>query len=437
MRETPLQVVKPVDHSGHGEPTDIEVREMITGSQKINEGRYGLIFKFNTANQGQAVAQSLGDDDNGDRVAKLIKVYSGTKGAQEFKMHSKIHEILAAAKNPEEVAQTPRPLLFKDMEMTPELESFLKKSGLALAPNRAEVIIMDYVPGDDLATILYREALKRHPNYRHISSEEIDKMDFFHLEREVQGILRFSQPGGKARDEGERNHEMMKVQTENAKILYTFLRRKGFILHPDIIKQMKGAVELCHKNGVALLDGHHRNWMVVGNYEALDDPEKKPRVMAIDFDEAVEFAGPLSDDVYQLSDGRRAAPEEAIIRELEVLTRPLEEDMVSERKDELVDLIAEARARIASPNWQKSVQKILDRRGGRRVFDVIDLEVEYVILSQSVEHFVALLIKLIDDGLITSTNAAEAVRKLVGGEKIRLSPAEENKLRLLLSYFEK
>jgi hypothetical protein len=73
--------------------------------------------------------------------------------------------------------------------------------------NESECLSMEFIEGDDLATALYREALKRKVDEigtdRSGVYQNIDELSFAELEFYIANNFEFSTPGGKGANEAE------------------------------------------------------------------------------------------------------------------------------------------------------------------------------------------------------------------------------------------
>ena len=193
-----------------------------------------------------------------------------------------------------------------------------------VAGSRVEMIVMDYIEGDDIATHLFKEVIKRHPNTVHLV-RDVDVMTFPDLMQAVAEAMGRKVPGGKARDEGAREYEERKVFNENAQQMYLFLKRRGFRLNPIILEQIKKTITAFHDHGIVFRDGHHRNFIVQGSLETPTNPQlPPPQVTVIDYGHSQEFSGSYNPDLY-IEENKKFPDDFAIIRELEQLVETFSE----------------------------------------------------------------------------------------------------------------
>lgn len=276
---------------------------------KFNEGNNGIILKLRMEDIPPKLLSDLkeaGIELGDQKVAKILKIYSGGKGRQEFEMQKKAHELVDRQPDKEKYAQVPRPYFYRDFAVGDAAKESIK--GMTEKPygaDRVEMFMMDFVPGDDVAAILHKEVARRHPKTVDIA-DHVDEMRFDDLQDRVQQALGFARPGGKSRDDGIRDAENRKVNNENAKKIDTFLDQRGFHIDPAVVSQIENTMALFHKNGLAFRDGHQRNFMISGDYAAAvpgAERQGPPQVFVIDFGAATELGGRRLDDVFHEVDG--------------------------------------------------------------------------------------------------------------------------------------
>lgn len=287
-------------------------------AKKINEGRNGIIFRLEgIAEEVSKKLASAGYMVSNEQIAKILKISKKGAGEHEYRMQQKALDIVDSLDDKNGYAQVPMLHGYCELPVTVEVKEKLETFGFDSSNKRADIIFMDYIEGEDIATGLYREVIKRHPRTVHLK-DVANQLDFEDLQKEVSHALGFTIPGGKARDENERMIEQYRIMQMNMERLVAFLKRSGFQLNPAIPKQIAKTIELFHKKGLCLRDAHHRNFLVTGNLEAGKNGEELPcQVYAIDFGSAVEFDGRYSEDAYidEVS-GARFPNDETIVAQL-------------------------------------------------------------------------------------------------------------------------
>ncbi len=302
-------------------------------SVRINEGNNGVIFRVDLKEIPPAVTEYVEQTQGGlqikdDQVIKTLKIYAAGAGHYEFQLQQTAWEAVrvAMAANPDkEYAQIPAPMLDRDLPVTSDkTRDWLDQQGLTNIHDNMEILLMDYIPGHDLATVLYRELVRRHPKFRdqafRVDLPENDQdalTDFKKLQDLVADRLSFYTPGGKSRDVGERAYEQRKVETANIVMIIKELKRCGFELHPTILKQLKNTVDLLNSQHLFLRDFHLRNAMVVGDPSA--DAATPPQAFVLDFGRAIQDDSLTPDEMARPSEGVKYMRDDTVVRQLQVL----------------------------------------------------------------------------------------------------------------------
>lgn len=326
---------------------DAFIEQIIQGAEKINEGNNGVILSIDSSKLPEEFIEILTkrglEFPSNEQVIKILKIYREGYGRKEFETQRRAHEIISSS-DQTDIAGVPKPLLFHELGITEtRTRESLKRMGLTAIGDRVDLILMDRIEGDDLATILYREVIERHPKSRHLRGQS-GTLSLEDLGGEIARILNFRIAGGKSQDESEREFERMKVSNQNADRLFTFLRKNGFRLNPKITMQITNALDAFHTSGLAFRDGHERNIMICG-----EDPsataENPPRAFIVDFGNAVLFEGRYQDkrsELYQ-EGNRQLISDEYILSRLRSLSDPPEER--GELREEITSLLERIESR--------------------------------------------------------------------------------------------
>ena len=337
---------------------------------KANEGMNGYIMRLPSDAIPAHVLLQLREQGfdlpEQDQAMKILKIYSAGEGRYEADMQKKARTILQEhGANKEQYAQVPQVFFTKDIPVTNSSRHRFQELGVALGSDHAEVIGMEFVEGDDLATGLYREVLKRkvqeHGEAFLGLPYSVERMNVRELQEYVSRILDFRRPGGKAVTEAERQHEQRLVNTENTTKLTNYLRRSGFVLDPRIVTQIKNTLELLHEHHFAHRDAHHRNIMVRGSLAKQPNSSEAPQTFLIDFGTATTFEGSYQEsakDLYQdvsTTKGRMNFVDDMlIISQLEELTKSKEQESDERALRYLADLRREflTRKNSNNPLWK-------------------------------------------------------------------------------------
>ncbi len=265
---------------------DAILTRLIEQGEFLNAGNNGIIFKIDTDKIPGLlfdIQAQEGNPINTDVVAKLLKISSSQARIAEFNAHRAAYDINVHAHHNDlkkKFARIPQPITHHTAHLTPEIhKTLMSKNQHAMMSSHADIIMMDFVPGEDLAAILCKFVL--HANDPHSFSDELlatfSPEQLHSLAGEVAG---YSTPGGKGSNEVEREFERLKVERENELKLYKLAQRQGFILNPLIGEKIKNTIFALNQENLHHNDLHHRNIMVAGGY-GLDTPD--PDVFIIDF----------------------------------------------------------------------------------------------------------------------------------------------------------
>lgn len=298
----------------------IEARHTIS-----NSGHNGIILKFLEEEVPPDIRELVFSDreenSEGSLSVKALKIYIQGEAAKEFKALQKARKIVRENNNDSTpLARVPKAHISRDVEISEGFQTFLNENGASLVNRKVGIVIMDYIEGIDLATLLYKEALERtYKDGDPYSLDELKDMPFNDLHRTLGNKLQFSTPGGKSRAENERGFEEEKIKNENAEKLFTALEENGFVLPPAILEQVENTIRSFHKNSFYHNDLHERQIILKdGNLE-------NPQTFIIDY-------GTASESGANPEPGKKIMDDEAIIRRLKRLTKT-NEQRAKEQKD--------------------------------------------------------------------------------------------------------
>ena len=273
-------------------------------ARKVNEGNNGVIFKVDFRGASDLVRKRL--EQNGfpiedEQAVKILKFGQTEDARNEFEMQERFYECLREARDKSKpMAKIPRPVACRSITVDGPLREKLMAEGIKFPGDKIDVMVMDLIKGEDMATIMYRSVIEHHPRTVHLRNQ-VQHLTFSELAFEVEQALGFTKAGGKGRTENERLQEQAKVDADNRKKVYAELRRTGFKLHPSIEPQMRNALEQIHRHGLIHRDAHHRNFMIEG--ETGPDAKQPPQVYIIDFGGAKTFEGEYSERLFSESAG--------------------------------------------------------------------------------------------------------------------------------------
>lgn len=268
---------------------EANIELVLVSHRKINQGTNGVLYKFGIDEMSSELRQALEARNSRidkDAAVKLLKVYSPGQGQHEFDMQMKAYQIVKNSPHPKRLAWVPKPIMCRDIEISDYARQKLNADGAGLTENKAEVLIMDFVEGDDLLKLLYVKALREHNKLvrergfgvRQKADHEIEAIgevdipdDEEQLHARIAEVFHFPKTLIRAREHAEREHFNMVAFNENNIKVYHFLRQQGFRLNPVIVDQIKHTLELYRDQKFFHNDAHERNFLIVGDPEVSAD----------------------------------------------------------------------------------------------------------------------------------------------------------------------
>lgn len=308
-------------------------------ARKINEGKNAVILKVDTNVLQKGVREvflQAAPEDPGDSAIKIFKLNNHLLNQHEFDMQKHAEALLKDRANDPNFAQVPRTWSLDDVQLTSGAMNQLLSCDLTQAKEgKVSMIVMDFIPGDDLATALYREVVKRHPKTVHLANH-VAEMDYTDLSEIVGHALDMRKPGGKSSNAAERAFEDAKVQAENSNKLFAYLEKTDFRIHPSIVTQISNTMKLFHDNGFYVRDAHHRNIMVVGEIDASKGESRvTPKVFLIDFATATVIQKG-EDPYYDRLSGNNLLSDDFVVNTLKnIHAQPAKADEVERLRDDL------------------------------------------------------------------------------------------------------
>ncbi|MBU1132179.1 aminoglycoside phosphotransferase family protein [Patescibacteria group bacterium] len=417
---------------------------LVKYAEKINEGNNGVVFlvDFDKVSDDMGVEfgevlREFGLSIEGTGVVKVLKVYRPGAGKHEFEMQKRAFDIIN--KTSGSIAKVANPILFRDISLTKATQDFLMNRGLKSAPGRAEIILMDFIPGVDLANYLYRAVVKTHSRLRHLVSA-VDQLSFSELHENVGMALGFSDPGGKGKTREAKSIEEEKVYNKNEELLYQYLERKEFRFPRELLDQYNAAINALHENGVCWRDAHQRNFMI----EEKEGPsEKSYQGYIIDFGSSTVFEGTEPPQECYLGATKRFIDDRAVIRIMRqfAITKNEKVDVEVERKKQELRKLEERIGKNQRFNliWKNFLEKIFE--SAEKDTDILK-EGFHQIMQMHVpggENFKVdlisiFLLKSINLGAATTSSVKNFISNVVTKEQIPISTI--NKLVFSLKLFQ-
>lgn len=167
------------------------IEEILESSQFRDVGTEGIIYRLEKDNIPEGLIDFLESQEislEGDLASKVFKIYTKGQGENEFKALKRAYKYLEELPDTSNYALVPNPIFFKEIEISDSTKKSLGERGKEIVGNKVEVILMDYVKGDDLMTLLYGKSLQ------YIQEEDYDEkraeeMDYLSLTRFVEDEL--------------------------------------------------------------------------------------------------------------------------------------------------------------------------------------------------------------------------------------------------------
>ena len=283
----------------------------IEASWKINEGNNGIVCLFEMDKAEEEVRKALFELnaklENKEHLAnKILKIYRPGEGEKEFGLQKEFWQAVENHSEKEKMMKIPEPLVFKDIavrtkdvqqklnkwgfkiptfSLPEELKSkierekretldgpmreidfteeelkiihnFAAQSNFKVPEVRAEIFLMDMVEGEDLATLIYREVIKKHPGAADWGNET-EGMSFDQMQDKIAQIFDFKKPGGRhARGEDKLLEEEM-VKKQNAAALRKYLiEETNFKIIPEQFEKIERTINFLNSQGLFHRDLH-------------------------------------------------------------------------------------------------------------------------------------------------------------------------------------
>jgi hypothetical protein len=363
------------------EAINAEYEHLLRDNIPIDAGAEGLIYYLKVAEADPAFRKLMQPEEGEeqDGAVKVLKVFKPGQAKNEFEWQKKAYEAVNAAVRKESVdyakyARVPKPIEFRTIKLSDETRQTLESQGAKLATGEAEVILMDYIEGQDLQEVFYRWIVAHAPEDKEYAKVDAETASFELLHRAVSGILDFKYSRGELTDE-----EVL----ERRKKVYSALKRTGFKMPAGIVDQIHNTRQLLHRNNIYHNDEHERNFMVSDG-----------QVFMIDFSRASE-----------------SLPKEemgvSIENQLVDLSPEVKERESRQRETENASMIQRMAREINFRDRYPSVFVHADRGGVELQRHLINRALGTGTSESELDNFFALLVNLRDNQNITSEQAAQ------------------------------
>lgn len=222
----------------------------------FDEGQDGVIGVIDVAQfypelRDYILENRVSEGEASTLALKLLKIYSHQGAARrEADMQKTAFVALgAAASSGESIAQVPEIHFAGAIGINNDSTvKHLQADGVAPGEgNKVDILVMDFIPGRNLATYLYTEVARRHPDLQYLY-QEIEQginLQFNDVVRQVNAALGAEQKGADL----EAFYQLM----------VDYLYKEGFVLDSAILQSIDKAVDILHGDRIFHNDLHERN----------------------------------------------------------------------------------------------------------------------------------------------------------------------------------
>jgi serine/threonine protein kinase len=401
------------------------MEELLLSCERAGEGGKAIVLKLSVNDARADLRPALDalqiESSGDDQAIKLFKLYSPRKGAWEYKMHQQAYEAVEGVPEEERgnFASVPKLSSMHGVQLEDSVKEELEKRfSTFITGNETQLIAMEYVDGEDLATMFYKWILEKENRF---SPEETDGMNFARLYEEVADSLRFETLQGEVIDDP-RALELAewKNTANNTGKLYDYLRKHHFPFPPRVVSQIENTIKLFHKAHITHGDAFERNIMVTGGMNALRNNGnlEGQRSFIIDFGEAKDHAVEGVDEF-------------AVVRRLKGLTRSPEEEDKMAQQDSFNALDQEAASLSGrDKGWVELVGKVKEASDKSSEQGLLLAWNRTAVLDQKRTSRFFIIAK---EGIQEGRFSKEEVLDFVKGKITKASPYEK---RMVQGYFQ-
>lgn len=243
---------------------------MINKADKINEGDNGIILKVRVKDIPQPLRDALernnpGFVGNNDLAVKLFKVFTNGKGKDEFIAQEEIKNLIKQLPEEEKdkYADIPTPLYYNVIPSSlAETKKTLQNLGVKNVGSEFEILLMDYIEGEDLGTKFFRSIASNLGN-GDLKQEDIGRMDYFRLKEYVfkhKGWQAYELANFDSELSDEEKNQAKKQLAKEISAEIAMLAKKGKLeLKAEWFEKVRMTVGLINSHGVYHCDMHERN----------------------------------------------------------------------------------------------------------------------------------------------------------------------------------
>lgn len=309
----------PAESERSPEELNHAMEQLLLSCERAGEGGKAVVLKLSVSEVRPELRPALDalqipTSDN-DKAIKLFKLSLPGKASWEYTMQQRAYEAVQNIPEDEREKFALVPALSSqyDVSLDDEVKREIgKRFGAAIVGDKTQIIAMEYIDGEDLATIFYKWILERENLY---TPEETDGMNFAKLYEEVSTTIGFEiLPSEMIDDPRALELAEWKNAAKNTAKLYEYLHKHNFPMPSYLVPQVENTIKLLHQSHITHGDAFERNLMVTGGMKALRSKKtlEGERSYVIDFGESKDHAVEGVDEF-------------AVVRRLRKLTHSKEE----------------------------------------------------------------------------------------------------------------
>lgn len=296
--------------------------------ERIEEGVQGVIVRTELSALDAQLREVFADVVEDDApAAKILKIYSPGAAPDELAHQHAAYRLLENLPDQTGYARIPKTFAAYDLAFHEQLKEHLESMGMSITSDHVEILMMEYIPGKDLETLLLQEVLRRHPE-SHVAASTAAQLDHHMLYSQVAALLQLEvTTSPHAGDQNVRS--LLQARGRNTERIIAFLKKSGFVMRADVLPQIERTLRHLHANGMHHRDMHARNVMVVGSLEQEDSPAQ---TYLIDFSFAKRGVNKNSDPYVDEDSAGQVlyADDLSIIKQLSPLTETVAESRSKE-----------------------------------------------------------------------------------------------------------
>jgi serine/threonine protein kinase len=400
--------------------------ELLLSGDLAGEGGRAVIVKLsrdNVAENLRPAYKSLSlDREAEEKAVKVFKLYLPNKGKNEYEIHSRMQRMIEELPDDQknEFARVPTLSSSRDISLTPDMRHKLEEHfQLSSLGERSILITMEYIDGEDLATIFYKWILEHKSDDAQrmvIPSYKTDMMSFGELYIALAKKLNLeSPPEGIDAPQEVLERAEWKVSQRNADKIYSYLRKYNFPMPPQVASRLENTLKLMHKGRMTHGDAFERNIMLTGGSKALREKGtlEGEDTFLIDFGESRDHFVESVDDFN-------------VVRRLKTLSLSRDQEIQLAKSKEFEDINTKAELIKGNGKWRQTYEAIKKQAKSDPEKAIISAWNNTAILKESgVEDFSIIVRGLIEEGLVQKAIAADFLKEK-GKEK--MTPFRKNLL---------